>query len=365
MKKSTAIGIAAVSVAGAAAIALGAVSNWYRNWNVKTWFGRGGDTQTEQPIKPAEPDNNKPVSNDGAIITDGESKGIQLLSAKLPVAAYSANGITEQADTAFVLTATIEPSQTTNKSVDWTVNWVNANSEWATGKAVTDYVTVTPTSDGALTANVVCKQAFGEQITVICASQENSEVNASCTVDYTEKVTGISEEWGYFSYGGYGPMVMFSEDNVAVITFIDDDHPVTFSVDKVLTTVGTIKDSYTGKLEVTPVQEFLDLMPSFTTPGTYSQNWVFCGGNISSPNWFFTDSFWENVFGGKAVIKTPYFYNASGNSDIINQYGCMLFKFSVTGKYSSYEVTYKVRIDQSALSVSATSVSLNNSSIVF
>lgn len=42
MKKSTVKSIAAVSVLGAAAIALGAVSSWFTNWNAKTWFNHWG-----------------------------------------------------------------------------------------------------------------------------------------------------------------------------------------------------------------------------------------------------------------------------------------------------------------------------------
>ena len=62
------------------------------------------------------------------------------------------------------------------------MSFVNPSSSWASGKTVTDYVTVTPTSDGALTANVECKQAFGEQIKVTVTSRENTNVYASCTV---------------------------------------------------------------------------------------------------------------------------------------------------------------------------------------
>ena len=90
------------------------------------------------------------------------------------------------------MTATIVPDYASNKAVDWSVSWVNANSAFASGKTVTDYVTVTPTSDGALTANVVCKQAFGEQIQIIVTSRDNSNVTAVCLLDYAKRITGVS-----------------------------------------------------------------------------------------------------------------------------------------------------------------------------
>lgn len=76
------------------------------------------------------------------------------------------------------------------------VAFVNPDSEWATGKTVTDYVTVTPTSDGALTVNVECLQAFGEQIVITVVSRDNPLVTATCTIDYAQKITGATLKFG-------------------------------------------------------------------------------------------------------------------------------------------------------------------------
>ena len=99
------------------------------------------------------------------------------------------------AESAYTLTATITPDDASNKAVDWSVAFVNPSSAWATGKTVTDYVTVTPTSDGALTANVECKQAFGEQIVVTVVSRDNAEATATCTVDYAAKVVSLQMDF--------------------------------------------------------------------------------------------------------------------------------------------------------------------------
>ena len=48
----------------------------------------------------------------------------------------------------------ITPADAANKKVDWTIAFKNASSTWATGKTVTEYATVTPSADGALTAVV-------------------------------------------------------------------------------------------------------------------------------------------------------------------------------------------------------------------
>ena len=65
---------------------------------------------------------------------------------------------------------------------------MNASSAWANGKSVTDYVTVTPSADGALTAVVTNLGEFGEQIKVTVTSRGNPSASAECTVDYIQKV---------------------------------------------------------------------------------------------------------------------------------------------------------------------------------
>ena len=63
---------------------------------------------------------------------------------------------TRAAEEGVTVNATVKPETATNKQVDWAVSFVNPESEWATGKTVTDYVTVTPTADGSTTATVKC-----------------------------------------------------------------------------------------------------------------------------------------------------------------------------------------------------------------
>lgn len=123
----------------------------------------------------------KDLSNqDPLLIESTQEQGITILSS---VATTAADGSTSK-----TLTATITPDDATNRKVDWSVAFKSASSTWAKNKTVTDYVTVTPTSDGALTATVTCKKAFGEQIIITVKSREVSEVSATATVDYEKKL---------------------------------------------------------------------------------------------------------------------------------------------------------------------------------
>lgn len=132
------------------------------------------------------------VSKDGAVLSETVEDGVSLMSAKIMPTEYAANGVSALADTAYMLTATVEPDYSGEKEFDWSIKFQNASSSWASGKTVTDYVTVTPTSDGANTATVECKQAFGEKIIVTCTSRDYAGLSATCTVDYAQRITGMN-----------------------------------------------------------------------------------------------------------------------------------------------------------------------------
>ena len=136
-------------------------------------------------------DEQEATPKDGAIISETAENGISLMFAKIMPLAYAANGVSALADTAYTLTATVEPDYSGEKEFDWSIKFQSASSSWANGKTVTDYVTVTPTADGANTATVECKQAFGEKIIVTCTSRDYAGLSATCTVDYAQRITGM------------------------------------------------------------------------------------------------------------------------------------------------------------------------------
>jgi len=102
------------------------------------------------------------------------------------------------------LTATVSPENATDKTVDWTIAFENPQSSWAEEKNVTDYVTVTPTANGALTADVQGLQAFQEKIIVTATSRVNAKATASCVIDYATRYNNIdptlNKEDGTMSY---------------------------------------------------------------------------------------------------------------------------------------------------------------------
>ena len=126
--------------------------------------------------------------NEGNKMNDGvfHNLPIAMLVSQTPTKTETSDDM----KTSVNVVATITPDDAANKAVDWTVAFVNASSNWASGKTATDYITAEPTTDGALTATVTCKAAFGEQIKITVTSRDNSDASASCTVDYKQQFTG-------------------------------------------------------------------------------------------------------------------------------------------------------------------------------
>ena len=136
-------------------------------------------------------------TDSGGMVCSPESSGIMKLMATPLSATYSTDDSVEAySDDSYLLTATITPASAVNQEVDWTIAWQNSSSTFVSGKTVTDYVTITPTSDGALTANLICKQAFGEKIVVTCTSRDNPDAKATCTLDYSQKIESVSLKFG-------------------------------------------------------------------------------------------------------------------------------------------------------------------------
>ena len=100
--------------------------------------------------------------------------------------------LSETANEGITLVATVEPSYATKTAVDWSVSFANPESEWATGKTVTDYVKITPTEEGSLTATLECVAPFGEQIIVKVVSKENAEISDTCPLEYMRRVESVS-----------------------------------------------------------------------------------------------------------------------------------------------------------------------------
>lgn len=323
--------------------------------------------QVEQPDKPGD------VKPDSGLIIDQIVANGMLLS--VGTAAADEDGNMSQ-----LFTATITPSNATNKEVDWAIAFKNPDSEWATGKNIDDYVTVTPTSDGALTATVTCKATFGEQIELTVTSRSNPEAYAVASVDYAKRLQSASvtvsgdenyifdasssavtiklfglEKTKNFTLGtiAYVPEPTDGQ-SVSAKTFArslgtmsPEDSSVTVSYRIVAS--DELKAAYagtaSGSVEVSAPTEYTILEALFNVDlYVYKSN-----TSGKGCQYYELTSSWNNI---SAALR-----NLSGHA--------FTLYVKASDSYSEIETAYTVSIDKSNLTTSVSSVALSQGSIIF
>lgn len=135
------------------------------------------------------------VTEDGTEIGNGETIPMQNIIFRTARTLAATNEETEEYATV-TLTGTLNPEGVAYTSAVWSADWTNDASEWASGKDVSDYITVTQTEENELQASVACLQPIGEQVVIKLTVSSENTLSAECTVDFAQRVTGISLKFG-------------------------------------------------------------------------------------------------------------------------------------------------------------------------
>ncbi|MGN1103882.1 MAG: hypothetical protein ACI4QI_03315, partial [Candidatus Coproplasma sp.] len=232
------------------------------------WFKH---EETEETTPETE---NTELSAGGAIVENVESNGIMLFSEATPLYSSGDDGIaTVAALSTYTITATVTPTEATNKSVTGTLSFKNPSSTWATGKTVTDYATVAQSTSGVFTLSVL--EAFGEPIILTVTSNENSDISATCQVDYVKRVQSVSLDLS-------GTNVSSATSNYKLIN-CEDSFTVGYSVTY---GVGTVTGTFTGGAITTTLStDLYNTCKTATTSGSYTfsqSSTGFISANLSS-----------------------------------------------------------------------------------
>ncbi len=325
-----------------------------------------------------EPATSAPAENGGMLIGESEGAGVSLLSEKIAKADYAAYGVSPLADSAYTLTATVEPANAPDKAVDWSVAFVNPSSSWATGKTVTDYVTVTPTSDGALTATVQNLKAFGEQIKVTVTHRENATATASCTVDFAKRIEGVrfysSEEKYYdFTIGedktaeSSGNLLSEAKAEILYSDYTIDDN---FEITLKMTPDGNMLSAFKSACaDIPAVQSLTNAPVTFTWNGQAFKN-------AQKNLYIFYDSMALFLFDQSS--SNDYFMFCMGDpkaAEVGNElvsiflgnkdYYFYDMEITATGTHSNFTETTRLVPNMEVLNYSVTKISLDDTSIIF
>lgn len=295
------------------------------------------------------------------IVSPEENDAALMSICAMPLSANTEDGIAVLADNSYTLKATIKPDNTSNQSVEWSAAWKSVSSSWANGKSVSDYVTVTPTSSGALTATVTCKEAFGEQVIITATTKDGTNLSAQCTCDYVKRVTktqlivpksSMSDDLGFDTSTGSGPYYVKLYPNVPTTG------PAKLKTTSVLG-VGTIEEELTTTISYGLSTNYYSVMSSKGYTMTSSdyvtvKNATQFDNQTAGCQTLFGNNFFSNVNYANAVISA---LSTAGN--------CMEFTVTTAGEYSSCTNTYKAFVNTSAMAVKATSVTIGDSNIKF
>ena len=177
------------------------------------------------------------------------------------------------------ITATVEPdNEAENTGVDWTATWKNAESVWASGKSVSDYVTLTPGGeDYAASKSVTLEnlQPFAEQIVVKATARDDPEITATCTADYAQKPVNFSLSFGEVSCNFGGDTDVTLEINANAETALGGAADAQFTKSEVY----SLSQEFTVSYELTG-KKFM----SYTASGYGVEGWYIFGTWLPSPD---------------------------------------------------------------------------------
>ena len=148
----------------------------------------------------------QPSVNDltgNVVVTPQEGNGgIRLMAEFQPEITGSGDATDYEGET-LTITATVSPDNSAdNTGLDWSMAFKNPSSAWATGKTLSDYMTLTPSGTdaaGSKTVSVKCLKPFGEQVVITATSQDNPAVTASCTADFAQRIESATLKFGDLS----------------------------------------------------------------------------------------------------------------------------------------------------------------------
>ena len=122
------------------------------------------------------------TDNDEVQVTKQKDSGIRIMRTKLKKEQYAAYGVSNEALSAYTLTATVTPANIANfVELEWTAEWYRSNVPWVEGEDVYDYIRVTPNGNQAV---IECLKGWDEPIIVKASLKDTPGVFGSCWCAY-------------------------------------------------------------------------------------------------------------------------------------------------------------------------------------
>lgn len=145
------------------------------------WFEKSPSAEEQEQAAVIDGDGN--AMDAGTLYRMPEKMTFTAAGSGIPLAQFGEpEGTTSTARAEVRIEAYVVPENANNREVDFSVAWGEGAQRSA--EPVTDYVTVTPESDGSRIATVSCKKAFGDDTIVITVTTRDGGFTATCTVTF-------------------------------------------------------------------------------------------------------------------------------------------------------------------------------------
>ena len=303
--------------------------------------------------------------NNNVVVTPQESGGAMTLSvmrAPEKTADVTLGDETGYESETLTITATVSPDNSAdNTGLDWSMAFKNPSSEWATGKTLSDYMTLTPSGTdvaGSKKVSVKCLKPFGEQIVITATSQDNPEVTASCTADFAQRIESATLKFGDLNVNLGGDTNVKWELNPNG-TGVGGATNVTMEKSDVY----TLAEDFTYTVTLTSNNGFFQLNGStitYSDPGDVTSGGItFDYAQFDTLGMFILDRFDDFLFYEASVSELiPYF------SEITDGY---LFDVTLTftGEHTEQVFTSVIKVNGYTNSSAISDVTFDNSGLIF
>lgn len=196
------------------------------------YIGKNGIKQPETPTEE--------TKQDSGLVSPEEvvANGIKIAAAPISPSLYNTYAVPRTAEAALTLTVTPTPADAELTGAKFTIAFKNASSAWATGKTVTEYVTLSQSNEKQ--ATVSCLKAFGEPIVVTYTVKGENGANKTATyqLDYRARIVDCGVKFGGITLAltksDLGYAMMDNESDKIQLVLIYSDYTVkdTFTADE-------------------------------------------------------------------------------------------------------------------------------------
>ena len=145
------------------------------------WFEKSPSAEEQEQAAVIDGDGN--AMDAGTLYRMPEKMTFTAAGSGIPLAQFGdPEGTTSTARAEVRIEAYVVPENANNREVDFSVAW--GEDAQRSAEPVTDYVTVTPESDGSRVATVACIKGFGDDIILITVTTRDGGFQATCTVTF-------------------------------------------------------------------------------------------------------------------------------------------------------------------------------------